>query len=68
MALQEHLETPPFAAIVLAGGSGTRFWPRSRRARAKQVLQLDGEGTMIQSTLARAGGYGRRTECLGDHQ
>ena len=46
-------EIPSFAAIILAGGSGTRFWPRSRRARAKQVLQLDGEGTMIQSTLAR---------------
>ena len=56
MAVQEHPETPSFAAIVLAGGSGTRFWPRSRRARAKQVLQLDGEGTMIQSTLARLEG------------
>jgi mannose-1-phosphate guanylyltransferase len=42
-----------FAAVVLAGGSGTRFWPRSRRARAKQVLQLDGERTMIQQTVAR---------------
>ncbi len=46
---------PPFAAIILAGGSGTRFWPRSRKARAKQVLQLDGEGTMIQGTVARLG-------------
>ena len=43
----------PFAAVVLAGGSGTRFWPRSRRARAKQVLQLDGDRTMIQQTVAR---------------
>lgn len=42
-----------FAAVVLAGGSGTRFWPRSRRSRAKQVLQLDGERTMIQNTVAR---------------
>jgi mannose-1-phosphate guanylyltransferase len=42
-----------FAAVVLAGGSGTRFWPRSRKARAKQVLQLDGERTMIQQTVAR---------------
>lgn len=46
---------PPFAAVVLAGGSGTRFWPRSRRARAKQVLQLNGEGTMIQGTVERLG-------------
>lgn len=42
-----------FAPVILAGGSGTRFWPRSRRARAKQVLALDGEHTMIQQTLAR---------------
>jgi mannose-1-phosphate guanylyltransferase len=42
-----------FAPVILAGGSGTRFWPRSRRARAKQVLALDGESTMIQQTLAR---------------
>jgi mannose-1-phosphate guanylyltransferase len=42
-----------FAPVILAGGSGTRFWPRSRRARAKQVLCLEGEHTMIQETLAR---------------
>ena len=46
-------KTPAFAAVVLAGGSGTRFWPRSRRARAKQVLTLDGDRTMIQQTVAR---------------
>lgn len=39
--------------VVLAGGSGTRFWPRSRRSRAKQVLALAGEQTMIQQTVAR---------------
>jgi mannose-1-phosphate guanylyltransferase len=44
---------PWFAPVILAGGSGTRFWPRSRRARAKQVLALDGERTMIQQTLDR---------------
>jgi mannose-1-phosphate guanylyltransferase len=42
-----------FAPVILAGGSGTRFWPRSRRSRAKQVLALDGESTMIQQTLDR---------------
>ena len=42
-----------FAPVILAGGSGTRFWPRSRRARAKQVLALEGERTMIQQTLER---------------
>jgi mannose-1-phosphate guanylyltransferase len=42
-----------FAPVILAGGSGTRFWPRSRRARAKQLLALDGTSTMIQQTLDR---------------
>lgn len=46
-------ENPEFRPIILAGGSGTRFWPRSRKARAKQVLALDGERTMIQRTLDR---------------
>lgn len=44
-----------FRPIILAGGSGTRFWPRSRKARAKQVLALDGERTMIQRTVDRLG-------------
>ncbi|GAC1644864.1 MAG: mannose-1-phosphate guanylyltransferase [Acidobacteriaceae bacterium] len=42
-----------FYPVILAGGSGTRFWPRSRRNRAKQVLALDGDETMIQQTVAR---------------
>jgi mannose-1-phosphate guanylyltransferase len=42
-----------FVPVILAGGSGTRFWPRSRKARAKQVLALDGERTMIQQTVER---------------
>ncbi len=40
-------------AIVLAGGSGTRFWPLSRRSRPKQLLALDGERTLLQSTVDR---------------
>jgi mannose-1-phosphate guanylyltransferase len=46
-------KTIDFRPVILAGGSGTRFWPRSRRARAKQVLALDGERSMIQQTLER---------------
>src|SRR5271165_2844038 len=42
-----------FRPVILAGGSGTRFWPRSRRARAKQVLALDGERSLIQQTVER---------------
>ena len=52
-----HDPAPPsavrFAPVILAGGSGTRFWPRSRRSRAKQVLALDGDRSMIQETLRR---------------
>jgi len=42
-----------FHPVILAGGRGTRFWPLSRKRRAKQVLALDGENTMIQQTVAR---------------
>jgi len=42
-----------FYPVILAGGSGTRFWPRSRRKLAKQVLALDGKQTMIQKTVER---------------
>ena len=37
----------------MAGGSGTRFWPQSRRTLPKQLLRLAGERTMIQETVAR---------------
>src|SRR5689334_8224553 len=42
-----------FYPVILAGGRGTRFWPLSRRRRAKQLLALDGKHTMIQQTVAR---------------
>lgn len=40
-------------AVVLAGGSGMRFWPESRRRRSKQFLDLTGRGPMIRETLDR---------------
>ncbi len=40
-------------AVIMAGGTGTRFWPESRRTRPKQFLQLSGERTLIQATLDR---------------
>ncbi len=40
-------------ALILAGGRGTRFWPRSRRAQAKQVLKIFGERSLIQATVDR---------------
>jgi mannose-1-phosphate guanylyltransferase len=39
--------------LILAGGRGTRFWPLSRRDRAKQVLNLFGERSLIQQTVDR---------------
>jgi mannose-1-phosphate guanylyltransferase len=53
MGLKSDEAGTQFAPVILAGGSGTRFWPRSRRTRAKQVLALVGERTMIQQTVDR---------------
>ena len=39
--------------LILAGGRGTRFWPRSRKRSAKQVLDVTGEGSLIQATVER---------------
>ncbi len=40
-------------AVIMAGGSGTRFWPASRRTRPKQLLRIDGDNTMIRATVER---------------
>ena len=40
-------------ALILAGGSGTRFWPLSRRDRPKQLLALDGARSLLQATVDR---------------
>jgi mannose-1-phosphate guanylyltransferase len=42
-----------FYPVILAGGRGTRFWPMSRKRRAKQLLPLDGKQSMIQQTVQR---------------
>jgi len=39
--------------LILAGGRGTRFWPRSRQAQAKQVLKFFGDRSLIQQTVDR---------------
>jgi mannose-1-phosphate guanylyltransferase len=39
--------------LIMAGGRGTRFWPRSRRRHAKQVLRFFGERTLIEQTVDR---------------
>lgn len=43
-------------ALILAGGSGTRFWPLSRNARPKQLLNLFGDTTLLNQTIARLEG------------
>jgi mannose-1-phosphate guanylyltransferase len=40
-------------ALILAGGSGTRFWPLSRKLRPKQLLALEGEKSLLRETLER---------------
>jgi mannose-1-phosphate guanylyltransferase len=42
-----------YYGLILAGGRGTRFWPRSRRTRAKQVLRFLGDRSLIQQTVDR---------------
>jgi mannose-1-phosphate guanylyltransferase len=43
----------PIYALILAGGSGERFWPLSRRARPKQLLRLVSDKTLLEETLGR---------------
>jgi mannose-1-phosphate guanylyltransferase len=43
-------------AVIMAGGRGTRFWPKSRRNSAKQVLRLFGERSLIQQAFDRLEG------------
>lgn len=52
-AKPQEAVAPRPQALVLAGGSGTRFWPLSRRARPKQLLALEGGRTLLQSTVDR---------------
>lgn len=40
-------------AVILAGGSGTRFWPLSRKKEPKQFLKIVGEKSLFQETLGR---------------
>lgn len=43
-------------AIIMAGGSGTRFWPLSRRKRPKQLLEIFGNATLLEQTVQRLRG------------
>jgi mannose-1-phosphate guanylyltransferase len=53
-------------AVIMAGGAGTRFWPASRTATPKQLLDLAGQRTMIQATVDRLHGLvpGERVQII----
>ena len=44
-------------AVILAGGSGTRFWPLSRETCPKQMLKIVGEDTLLRQTIKRINGF-----------
>jgi mannose-1-phosphate guanylyltransferase len=54
----------PIYALILAGGSGERFWPLSRRARPKQLLRLIAKETLLEQTVARLDGLVPRERLL----
>jgi mannose-1-phosphate guanylyltransferase len=47
---------PPRYALILAGGSGQRFWPLSRDRLPKQLLRLFGDKTLLERTVERLEG------------
>lgn len=51
-------------ALILAGGSGERFWPLSRLARPKQLLRLISDKTLLEETVARLDGLIPRERIL----
>jgi len=54
----------PIYALILAGGSGERFWPLSRRSRPKQLLRLVSKRTLLEETVARLDGFVPRERIL----
>jgi mannose-1-phosphate guanylyltransferase len=51
-------------AVIMAGGIGSRFWPASRKEHPKQFLDVFGDGTLIQNTVARLQGLIPPERCL----
>jgi mannose-1-phosphate guanylyltransferase len=57
-------DTPLIHPVILSGGSGTRLWPRSRKAKPKPFLPLVGERTLLEATLDRCVGEGVFAEAV----
>ena len=55
-------------AMIMAGGGGTRFWPRSRKDRPKQFLTLAGDRTLLQQAAGPHRGPGAAGAHLGHHR
>lgn len=55
---------PHLYPVILAGGSGTRFWPLSRHLYPKQLLRIMGEHTLIQQTMQRVLGCAKANQVL----
>jgi mannose-1-phosphate guanylyltransferase len=53
MKKQTKRESLPVSVVLLAGGRGTRFWPRSRMRTPKQLLNIAGRETMVRETVSR---------------
>ncbi|WP_246439005.1 mannose-1-phosphate guanylyltransferase/mannose-6-phosphate isomerase [Teredinibacter franksiae] len=53
----QNAQTQQIVPVILSGGSGTRLWPKSRKAYPKQLHRLYGEFTMLQHTVKRVSQY-----------
>ncbi len=51
--MEDTVKTATNCALILAGGIGTRLWPRSRRFRPKQFLRIRSDKTLLQQTVSR---------------
>ncbi|NML30362.1 mannose-1-phosphate guanylyltransferase/mannose-6-phosphate isomerase [Paraburkholderia antibiotica] len=52
-----NVDFPPLVQVILAGGSGTRLWPVSREQFPKQLIDVIGNQTLLQSTMGRMAGF-----------
>jgi mannose-1-phosphate guanylyltransferase len=50
------MDSSRLVALIMAGGGGTRFWPRSRRSRPKQFLTFAGDDSLLRATVKRLEG------------
>lgn len=55
--MPKNAASPKRYALILAGGSGQRFWPISRDAQPKQLLKLFGDKTLLELTIDRLDGF-----------